>query len=218
MQLVGGKQRVHVPVFDGMIHDVKWSALGDYFIVISGTQPAVATLYNKQSQPKFEFGKRYRNTIRIDPFSNSAIIGGFGNLKGEIDVWNLDRHYEYGQTKSYCAVGIEWAPNGTHFMTAVLYERVKVDNEVKVFLANGQQLHSIDFKQHELNEVHWQPFEPGFIEKPKLSSLGRAKEEKKEVAKPKKLWGGGGGGVFSQIMRQEMSKTNEKGPKKVDKG
>jgi len=135
--LIGGKARVFVPVFDGMIHDVKWSSLADYFIVISGTQPAVATLYDKFSNPKFEFGKRYRNTIRIDPFSNAAIIGGFGNLKGEIDIWNLDRHTEFGLAKSYCAVSIEWAPNGTHFMTAVLYERVKVDNEIKVFLANG---------------------------------------------------------------------------------
>lgn len=57
------------------------------------------------------------------------------------------------------------------------------------------------------------------ISKPNIASLGRAKEEMKEAPKPKKLWGppGGGGGVFSQIMRQEMSKTNEKGPKKVDK-
>jgi hypothetical protein len=104
-------------------------------------------------------------------------------------------------------------------MTAVLYERVKVDNEVKVFLANGQLVHTIDFRPGELNEVHWQPHEPGLIQKPNLALMGKAKEEKKEAAKPKKLWGppGGGGGVFSQIMRQEMSKTNEKGPKKVDK-
>jgi len=40
-------------------------------------------------------------------------------------------------------------------MTAVLYERVKVDNEVRVYLANGQQIHSIDFKKDELNEVYW---------------------------------------------------------------
>jgi len=126
-----------VPVFDGMVHDLKWSSTGDYFIVISGTQPAVATLYDYDSNPLFEFGKRYRNTIRIDPFSNAAMIGGFGNLAGEIDVWSLDEHYELGKTKSYCTVGIEWSPNGTHFMTAVLYERVKVDNEIKIFLANG---------------------------------------------------------------------------------
>lgn len=129
-----------------MIHDVKWSAAGDYFIVISGTQPSTSTLYDKEGNPLFEFGKRYRNTIRIDPFSNAAIIGGFGNLAGEIDIWSLGKQYEIGKTKAYCTVGIEWAPNGTHFMTSVLYERVKVDNEVKIFLANGQLMYTLSLK------------------------------------------------------------------------
>lgn len=103
-------------------------------------------MYDKESNPLFEFGKRYRNTIRIDPFSNAAIIGGFGNLAGEIDIWSLSKHIEIGKTKAYCTVGIEWAPNGLQFMTAVLYERVKVDNEIKIFLANGQLLTSKCFK------------------------------------------------------------------------
>lgn len=48
--------------------------------------------------------------------------------------------------------------------------------------------------------------------------LGEAKEEQKEQAKPKKLYRPpGGNSVFSQIMRQEMSKTNEKSAKVVDK-
>jgi len=65
------------------------------------------------------------------------LIGGFGNLAGEIDIWSLEKHVEYGKTKSNCTVGIDWAPDGMHFMTAVLLERVKVDNEIKIFLANG---------------------------------------------------------------------------------
>lgn len=58
-------------------------------------------------------------------------------MAGEVDIWNLEKHSEFGKTKAYCTVGIEWAPDGKHFMTAVIYERVKVDNEVKIFLANG---------------------------------------------------------------------------------
>jgi uncharacterized protein with WD repeat len=69
IQLQGGKARVFVPVFDGMIHDLVWVPSGDKFIVVSGMQPAVATLYDKNSNPLFEYGKRYRNTVRICPFS-----------------------------------------------------------------------------------------------------------------------------------------------------
>ena len=55
--------------------------------------------------------------------------------------------------------------------------------------------------------------------KPNLSLLGEAVEETTEAAKPKKLFRppGGGGGMFAQIMKQEMSKTNEKSAKLADK-
>jgi translation initiation factor 2A len=56
-------------VFENMIQDVAWLPTGHSFIVISGTQPATATLYDKDCNPLFEFGKRYRNTIRVCPFS-----------------------------------------------------------------------------------------------------------------------------------------------------
>jgi translation initiation factor 2A len=73
-----------------MIHDVSWTPNASQFIVLSGKQPAVATLYDHNGTPLFEFGKRYRNTIRICPFSNLLLLGGFGNLPGEMDFWCLD--------------------------------------------------------------------------------------------------------------------------------
>lgn len=69
VQIFGGRDRRHVPVFDNMIQDVAWVPNGSAFIVISGVQPATATLYDKNCNPQFEFGKRYRNTIRVCPFS-----------------------------------------------------------------------------------------------------------------------------------------------------
>ena len=90
MQIFGGRDRQHVPVFQNMIQDVAWVESGERFIVIAGNQPSVATLYDKDCNALFEFGKRYRNTIRICPFSQLLLIGGFGNLKGEIDFWSLD--------------------------------------------------------------------------------------------------------------------------------
>lgn len=69
------------------------------FIVLSGLQPATATLYDKNCQALQELGKRFRNTIRICPFSQIAMIGGFGNLAGEIDFWDLKSMKELGNTK-----------------------------------------------------------------------------------------------------------------------
>lgn len=100
----------------------------------------MATLFDKNANPLFEFGKRYRNTIRICPFYQTVLIGGFGNLAGEVDFWDLSTLKEIGKMKSQCTVGIEWAPDGKHVLSAVLYERVKVDNELRVYDAMGHLL------------------------------------------------------------------------------
>lgn len=151
------------------------------------------------------------------------MIGGFGNLAGEVDIWSLEGHKEIGKTKAYCTVGVHWAPNGKHVLSSVLYERVKVDNEVRIYNATGQLVCSESFKQSELYEAHWQPYPEGALPRPDIKQLEA--EKKLEEAKnppaekaPAKKWfnPAGGSNTFAQIMRQEMSKTHEKGAKKVD--
>jgi uncharacterized protein with WD repeat len=124
-----GKTRAYIPVFDDQMQDVQWTADGKDFIVVSGQQPATATMYNGEGQPHFEFGKRFRNTIRICPFVNALMIGGFGNItKGEMDLWSLDQCKEIGKAKSPCATEMTWSACGRYLLTQVLYERLKVDN------------------------------------------------------------------------------------------
>ena len=155
VQIFGGRERQFVPVFQNMINDVNWVKSGEQFIVIAGNQPAVATLYDKDCNALFEFGKRYRNTIRICPFSQLLLIGGFGNLKGEIDVWSLEKLEQVGKTRSDCAIGIEWASDGKHLMTSVLYERVKVDNMINVFNGCGKKLVNPPLQFEVLNFAQW---------------------------------------------------------------
>lgn len=76
-------------------------------------------------------------------------------MAGEVDLWNLQSHKEIGKTKSYCTVSVEWAKDGKHFMTAVLHERVKVDNELKIFLGNGNQIVHKTFHETELYDAQW---------------------------------------------------------------
>jgi len=88
-------------------------------------------MYNTDGQPHFEFGKRFRNTIRICPFSNSLMIGGFGNItKGEMDFWSLDQQKEINIAKAKfpCATKTQYSACGRYLLTSVLYERLKVDN------------------------------------------------------------------------------------------
>lgn len=187
VQIFGGRDRQHVPVFQNMIQDVEWVASGERFIVIAGNQPAIATLYDKDCNPLFEFGKRYRNTIRICPYSQLLLIGGFGNLKGEIDFWSLDSLEQVGKTRSDCAIGIEWSPNGKYLMTSVYYERVKVDNQISLFSGCGKKMLSAPKTFQVLNFSMWQPYAKGTFEKPDINMMQQAFEEE-EAKKPKRTF------------------------------
>lgn len=51
--------------------------------------PAYSVTYDSNSNPFFEFGKHHRNTKRYSPFSRFIFVAGFGNLNGEIEIWDL---------------------------------------------------------------------------------------------------------------------------------
>jgi uncharacterized protein with WD repeat len=111
------------------------------------------------------------------------LIGGFGNLAGEVDFWNLETNRELGKTKAYCTVGIEWAPNGKFVLSSVLHERVNVDNELRIYSALGVQLCSLNFKTSELYDASWQPYAKDLLKKPDLRDLltqSKAHEESKQ--------------------------------------
>jgi translation initiation factor 2A len=98
-------------------------------------------MYSSDAQPLFEFGKRFRNTLRLCPFSQTIVIGGFGNItKGEMDFWDLKSQSEIGQSKSPCASKILWSACGRYVLTCVLHERLKVDNGFQIFRANGTKV------------------------------------------------------------------------------
>lgn len=84
-----------------------------------------------------------------------ALIGGFGSLTGEVDIWSLESFTEVGTAKSSCSIAIEWAPDGKTLMTAVYYERVKVDNKIDLFSANGLSLVPGGMQFEQVDFVEW---------------------------------------------------------------
>lgn len=184
VQIYGGRDRQFIPVFNDMVQAVEWTPNGERFIVISGTQPATATLYDKDASPLFEFGKRFRNTIKINPFSQVAMIGGFGGLNGQMDFWDLDTMKELGNSRSELAVGIEWSPDGLSLMTSVLYETVKVDNDIRFFDITGRQLLE---KPKGFERVDFVQVQPGSYSKPNIEGIKKAAAKKAEN-QPKKTF------------------------------
>ena len=96
---------------------------------------------------------------------------------------------------------MEWASDGTHLMTSVLYERVKVDNMISIFTPGGVKLLGKGERFQELHSAQWQPL-PGKFKKPDIK-IFEIEAEREAGAKPKRTFvmPGGSSSAFSQLMR-----------------
>lgn len=227
VQLGGGNKRSKIAVFDNQVSDVAWSPDCEDFIVISGKQPAVSTMYNKNCVPVFEFGRNHVNTIRYSPFSNLVLLGGFGNLVGAIEIWNKDTLSIIGKNKAHCTVFCEWSPDGSQIMTAVTHPRVRVENEVKQFSYYGKKLQhrhiddsnalyfacwlpqkSANYKKIEIPETF---VEYDFETDPDEILAKTATTVKKGTLNLPKS------SAFGAMMRAEMTSVATQGPRKLKK-
>lgn len=50
--------------------------------------PAKVTIFNLKCEPCFELGTGPKNSIYYNPHGNILLVGGFGNLQGEVELWD----------------------------------------------------------------------------------------------------------------------------------
>mmetsp|Transcript_25171 Transcript_25171/g.22198 ORF Transcript_25171/g.22198 Transcript_25171/m.22198 type:complete len:292 (+) Transcript_25171:711-1586(+) len=191
-----------VPTYKGPIHDISWSPDGKHFIVISGFMPGGSVLFDKDCVPKYEFGKHHRNTIKWSPLGRFVCLAGYGNLSGDMEIWDTFSLVKMGTCKSSSAVSCQWSPDGRKIMTGVLNPRLRVDNNYRIFKYNGESLNTVDFGHSELYEVLWRPGQ--YQDRPPSPSKKvEVKEEAKKVFRPK------GSGAFAAQLKKDRGETNQ---------
>ncbi|SPQ24674.1 13e5e759-f343-436c-8db0-0de06662d587 [Thermothielavioides terrestris] len=141
---------------DGPIHDVAWSPNSTEFGVVYGYMPAKTTIFNHRGVAIHSFPIGPRNTIIFSPTGRFALVAGFGNLAGQIDVYDLEKDYrkictiESGNP-SVCS----WSPDSRYIMTATTSPRLRVDNGIKLWHVGGGIMYNEDMV--ELYNVMWRP-------------------------------------------------------------
>jgi len=141
---------------EGPIHDVSWSPNSKEFGVVYGYMPAKTTIFNQRAVAQHSFNLGPRNTIIFSPHGRFVIVAGFGNLAGQMDIYDLEKNYEKvttieGSNTSVC----EWSPDGKHILTATTSPRLRVDNGIRVWHVGGSLMYNEDM--HELYHVVWRP-------------------------------------------------------------
>lgn len=144
---------------EGPIHDVSWSPNSKEFGVVYGYMPAKATIFNYRAVATHSFPLGPRNTITFSPNARFVLVAGFGNLAGQIDVYDLEKDY-----RKICTIEsgnpsvCEWSPDSRYIMTATTSPRLRVDNGVKLWHVGGGLMYNEDMV--ELYHVVWRPQSP----------------------------------------------------------
>ena len=173
----------------GSVYAFDWIPDGRSFIAISGKMPSKAALYNLKGASTFSFGEKHRNTVRVSPNGKFACIGGFGNLAGELDFWDLERKTLLATVDASCTVDFGWSPCSRLFLTASTAPRMRVDNGIVVWSYSGEVVDRFDYSSSELFEAKWLPAD----EKSYEEDAARGASPR-VAARKKPLRGGTGGG------------------------
>lgn len=140
----------------GPIYDVAWSPNSSEFCVVYGFMPAKATVYNLHCDPVFDFGTGPRNAAFYSPQGHILVLAGFGNLRGQMEVWDVKKYKQVCKPQAPDSTHFSWSPDGEHIVTATCSPRLRVGNGFKVWHYSGSVLHQWDAQGAELWEVRWQ--------------------------------------------------------------
>ena len=118
--------------------------------------PAKTTIFNTRAEATHNFALSPRNTILFSPHGRFVLVAGFGNLAGQMDIYDLEKDYQKicmieASNASVC----EWSPDGKHILTATTSPRLRVDNGVRVWHVGGGLMYNEELQ--ELYDVTWRP-------------------------------------------------------------
>jgi len=143
---------------EGPIHDVSWSPNSKEFGVVYGFMPAKSVIFNLRAKEVHSFALAPRNTILFSPHGRFVLVAGFGNLAGDVDIYDLEKNYQkVSAFKASNASLCEWSADGKHLVTATTSPRLRVDNGIRIWHLTGAVMYNQEITGTELWQVALRP-------------------------------------------------------------
>ena len=176
---------------EGPIYAVDWAPSGTLFAVSYGFMPSKATMFNANAEPVFDFGTGPRNSVLFNPQSSLLMVGGFGNLRGHIQMWDTAGKVLVSEFDAPDSTDVKWCGDGERLLTSTCAPRLRQGNGYKVWHYSGSLLHEKMFQDSdELWEADWQAVEEGKypqfkVSKAKVSGITSSQpKESKQAYRP----------------------------------
>ncbi|GAA6008978.1 translation initiation factor 2A [Rhodotorula paludigena] len=145
---------------EGGIHDFAWSPNDREFAVTYGYMPAKTVIFDARVKVISDFGLNPRNFISYNPQGRLLCVAGFGNLAGQIDIYDRQTLKKAATFEAPNTVHCEWSADGRYLMCATLSPRLRVDNGVKIYHFTGGLMH-VELIE-ELYQASWRPANPAW--------------------------------------------------------
>lgn len=155
---------------EGGIGDFAWNPAngGKEFAVSYGWMPAKTTLFDLRLNVLHEFGALPRNYVSFNPQGRLLCIAGFGNLAGQMDIWDRSTLKKVANFQVNNCTECTWSPDGRLLMCSTLSPRLRVDNGIRIHHWTGSLIHL-----QTTEELYQVRAFPSTISE--VSSVGRAK-------------------------------------------
>merc|ERR1712107_938314 len=125
MNIKGDTALVGLPK-EGPIYNTEWAPNGSVFAVVYGFMPAKATMFDLKGEPVFDFGTGPRNCVMFNPQSTLLMIGGFGNLRGKIEMWDVEKKSMVSTFDAPDSTSTSWCPDGQRSLTTTTAPRLEL--------------------------------------------------------------------------------------------
>lgn len=90
------------------------------------------------------------------------ILAGFGNLRGNVEVWDVKGRRQVSKSQAADSTLLSWCGDGEHYLTATTSPRLRVANGYKLWHYTSSLQHEMLCRENEeLWDVQWQPCPPG---------------------------------------------------------
>jgi len=139
-------KRRNIATLVGPIHALAWAPNGAKFVVTSGNMPARTIFYNDKGDPEITLGVNRRNVLSWSPNGRFLAVCGFGNLNGDVDIWDITTKAKIGSCKLSCASYLKWSHQGDHFVCAIVTPKLREDNKYRVYNYKGTCLAKVEFQ------------------------------------------------------------------------
>lgn len=151
----GSDQRIALDR-EGPVYDVAWSPDGNEFAAVYGLMPSKTSFFDVRGNEKSSMPLSARNYLKYAPNGNLVVVAGFGNLQGNMDIYDRSRDFvKVGEILATNSSFYDWSPCGRFLLTATTSPRMRVDNGIKLWDYRGRLLYTKEYV--ELYAVGFRP-------------------------------------------------------------